>query len=61
MVAFKVTLYARWDSKTGQVVELKPDEDANDGVVDDVAENDQDDNGTRTSWTLIRLLTWNRS
>jgi len=27
MVSFKVTLYARWEAKTGQVVELKPDEE----------------------------------
>jgi hypothetical protein len=25
MVSFRVTLYARWDSKTGQIAELKPD------------------------------------
>jgi len=29
MVTFRVGLYARWDAKTGQVTELKPDDDDN--------------------------------
>ncbi|KAF8574315.1 mRNA turnover protein 4-like protein [Ramaria rubella] len=30
MVTFRVTLHARWESKTGQILDLKPDDDTED-------------------------------
>ncbi|GJJ15729.1 hypothetical protein Clacol_010007 [Clathrus columnatus] len=44
MVTFKVTLYARWDSKTGQIVELKPDSEM---IKDAPDENMTEDGGDK--------------